>query len=124
MEVLFQDLRYGFRQLIQNPGFAIIAILTLALGIGANTALFTVVNGILIDPLPFPQPNQLVALANRTANFQEASVSFPNLEDWQKDNRVFTGLAGYRPNDYVVTGTGEPERLHGEMISAEFFPAL
>lgn len=124
MEVLFQDLRYGFRQLIQNPGFAIIAILTLALGIGANTALFTVVNGVLIDPLPFPQPNQLVALANRTANFQEASVSFPNLEDWQKDNRVFTGLAGYRPNDYVVTGTGEPERLHGEMISAEFFPAL
>jgi predicted permease len=124
MELFLQDLRYGFRQLVKNPGFAIIAILTLGLGIGANTALFTVVNGVLIDPLPFSKPNQLVAVASKTADFQESSISFPNLEDWQKENRVFTGLAGYRPNDYVLIGTGEPERIHGEMISADYFAVL
>src|ERR1700683_1122455 len=124
MEVFLQDLRYGFRQLVKNPGFAIIAIVTLALGIGSNTALFTVVNGVLIGPLPFTHPDEFVAIASQTANFHESSISFPNLEDWQKDNRVFTGLAGYRGNDFVMTGNGEPERLHAQMISAEFFPVL
>src|SRR6202050_2117473 len=124
MEVFLQDLRYGFRQLVKNPGFAIIAIVTLALGIGSNTALFTVVNGVLIGPLPLTHPDELVAIASQTANFHESSISFPNLEDWQKDNRVFTGLCVYRVNVFVMTGNEEPERLHAQMISAEFFPVL
>src|SRR6202008_4538601 len=88
----WQDVRYGLRVLLKNPGFVAIAVLTLALGIGANTALFSVVNGVLLNPLPFPNPERLVAVYARTAEFQQSSITYPNFLDWQKDNRSFSAL--------------------------------
>jgi len=120
----WQDVRYGLRVLGKNPGFTAVAVLTLALGIGANTALFSVVNGVLLNPLPFPNPTELVAVYSRTATFQESSISYPNFLDWQKDNHSFASLSAFRSDDFNMTGVGEPERLHAHMISAEFFPAL
>ena len=120
----FQDLRFGLRMLTKNPGFAVIAILTLALGIGANTALFSVVNGVLLNPLPFSNPDQLYALYFKTAAFDQGSISFPNFIDWQKQNHSFDILSAFRSEDLNLTGAGEPERLHGHMISADMFPAL
>ena len=124
METLLQDLRYGVRMLRKSPGFAAVAVITLALGIGANTAIFTVVNGVLLNPLPYPQPEQLVALYQRTPNFAEASIPYPNFLDWRRENRSFSDLAAYRHDDFNLTGAGEPERLEGEMVSASFFPVL
>jgi len=120
----WQDVRYGLRMLGKNPGFTAVAVLTLALGIGANTALFSVVNGVLLNPLPFPNPAELVAVYSRTGTFQESSISYPNFLDWQKDNHSFSSLSAFRSDDFNMTGVGEPERLHAHMISAEFFPAL
>jgi predicted permease len=124
METLLQDLRYGLRMLRKSPGFAIISVITLALGIGANTAIFTVVNGVLLNPLPYPQPEQLAALYQRTPNFAEASIPYLNFLDWRRENRSFSDLAAYRHEDFNLTGMGEPERLQGEMVSASFFPIL
>src|SRR6266851_5699157 len=124
MMSLWQDVRYGLRLLGKNPGFTAIAILTLALGIGANTALFSVVNGVLLNPLPFPNPDELVAVYTKSPTFQESSISYPNFLDWQKDNHSFAALSAFRSDDFNMTGAGEPERVHTHMISAEFFTAL
>lgn len=124
METLLQDIRYGIRTLRKSPAFAVIAVITLALGIGANTAIFSVVNGVLLNPLPYPQPDQLVALYQRTPNFAEASIPYPNFLDWRRENRSFSDMAAYRHDDFNLTGIGEPERLQGEMVSASFFPVL
>src|SRR5436853_6097679 len=119
-----QDLRFGLRMIVKSPGFAAVAILTLALGIGANTALFSVVNAVLLNPLPYPDPDQLLAVYSKTGTFQESSISYPNFLDWQKDNHSFAALSAFRSDDYNMVGAGEPERVHIHMISAEFFPAL
>lgn len=124
MMSFWQDIRYGLRVLLKSPGFTAIAVLTLALGIGANTALFSVVNGVLLNPLPFPNPDRLVAVYSKTTEFQESSISYPNFLDWVKDNHSFSKLGAFRSEEYNMTGEGEPERLHGHMISADFFPAL
>jgi predicted permease len=125
MVTFWQDVRYGLRMLLKNPAFAALAVLTLALGIGANTALFSVVNGVLLNPLPFSQPDQLYALYFKTAAFDgSGSLSYPNFIDWQKDNHSFSSIAAYRPDDLNLTGAGLPERLHGYMISARLFPVL
>jgi predicted permease len=124
MNTLFQDIRYGLRMLGKNPGFAAIAILTLALGIGANTALFSVVNGVLLNPLPFPNPDQLYELYSKTPVDEHSSISYLNFLDWRKDNHSFSTLGAFRAADMNLTGAGEPERLHGHMISAELFPTL
>src|SRR5271169_1153094 len=124
MTSFWQDVRYGLRVLWKSPGFTAIAVLTLALGIGANTALFSVVNGVLLNPLPFPNPEQLVAAYAKTPSFEQSSISYPNFQDWQRNNHSFSALGAFRSEEYNLTGSGEPERLHGHMISAEFFPAL
>jgi predicted permease len=124
MMSFLQDVRYGLRVLAKNPGFTAIAILTLALGIGANTALFSVVNGVLLNPLPFPNSDELVAVYTKSPTFQESSIAYPNFLDWQKDNHSFAALSAFRSDDYNMVGAGEPERVHIHMISAEFFPAL
>jgi predicted permease len=120
----WQDIRYGLRVLSKSSAFATIAILTLALGIGANTALFSVVNGVLLNPLPFPRPDELLAVYSRTSAFGESSISYPNFLDWRKDNKSLSSLSAFRSEDYNMTGAGEPERLHGHMISADFFQTL
>src|SRR2546423_9774930 len=99
MMSFWQDVRYGLRVLAKNPGFTAIAVLTLALGIGANTALFSVVNGVLLNPLPFPSPDELVAVYTKSPTFQESSVSYPNFLDWQKDSHSFASLCAFRSDD-------------------------
>jgi predicted permease len=124
METLLQDLRYGFRILVKSPGFTVVAVVTLALGIGANTALFSVINGVLLSPLPFPEPDQLVTLHENKPNFEGGSVSYPNFRDWQKDNHTFSALAVGRTYAFSLTGVGEAEQVGGEFISSDFFPVL
>jgi putative ABC transport system permease protein len=124
VETLIQDLRYAVRMLVKSPSFTIIAILTLALGIGANTALFSVVDGILLRPLPYSQPDRLVVLSEKTANFESSSISYPNFLDWQRSNSAFASMAAYRSDDFSVTGSGEAERVRVGMISAGFFEIL
>ncbi|HKN75695.1 MAG TPA: ABC transporter permease [Candidatus Acidoferrum sp.] len=123
-ERLIQDLRYGLRMLAKSPGFAAVAILTLALGIGANTALFSVVNGVLFNPLPYPHPEQLVWLAESKPNFATGSISFPNFQDWKKNNQTFTSMGLSRGNSYNLTGLGDAEQLRGRFISSDFFAVL
>lgn len=124
METLFQDLRYAIRTLRKSPGFTVVAVLTLALGIGANRALFTVVNGVLLNPLPFSQPDQLIALHESKPNFEGGSISYPNFPDWQKDNQAFASMAISRSNAFSLTGTGEAEQVRGEFVSSDFFLVL
>ncbi|MGC1595300.1 MAG: ABC transporter permease, partial [Candidatus Acidiferrales bacterium] len=124
MESLIQDLKYAVRMLVKSPGFTAIAILTLALGIGANSALFSVVNGVLLRPLPYAQPDRLVVLSEKTANFESSSISYPNFLDWQRSNSAFASIAAYRSDDFNITGRGEAERVRVGMISADFFEIL
>jgi predicted permease len=124
MEELLQNLKYAVRTLAKNRSFTIVAVLTLAMGIGANTALFSVANGVLLNPLPFPAPNQLVALYAKRVSFVRASISYPNFLDWQRDNRSFASMAAFRQDDFNLTGAGEAEHIRGEMVSADFFATL
>lgn len=121
LESTGQDLLYGFRALRKSPSFAAAAILTLALGIGANTAIFSVVSAVLLSPLPYPQPDRLVCLFEEIPNFKNGSISYPNFLDWQHMNRSFSAIAAYVSTAYNLSGEGEPEHLQGEMISAGFF---
>jgi predicted permease len=124
METLWQDLRYAARMLGRSPGFSAVVVLTLALGIGANTALFSVVNGVLLNPLPFPQPQQLVTLHESKPNFDAGSISYPNFRDWQKDNHTFAAIAVDRGYSFSLTGVGEAEQVRGRFLSSDFFPLL
>lgn len=124
METLLQDLRYALRMLVKSPSFTAVAIVTLALGIGANTALFSVINGVLLSPLPFPEPEQLVTLHENKPNFEGGSVSYPNFRDWQKDNHTFSAMAVGRTYAFSLTGIGDAEQVGGEFISADYFPLL
>ena len=124
MSSLIHDARYAIRTLLRSPGFAAIAILTLALGIGANTALFSVVNGVLLDPLPYPDPGRLVALYGKAPGADHSPISYPNFLDWQRDTRSFSSIALYHNEDYNFTGAGEAERVSGYMVSAGFFHTL
>ena len=124
VEHFLKDLRHGLRTLAKNPGFTTVAVLTLALGIGANTAIFSVINGVLLNPLPYPQPDQLVMLYSRTAEFPRSSTSYPNFLDWTRDSHSFSALAAYRDDNFNLTGMGEAERVPAGMVSAAFFPLL
>jgi predicted permease len=123
-DVLFEDLRFGLRMLRRSPGFTAVAVLTLALGIGVNTALFSIVNGVLLSPLPFAQPERLVAVYQKTSQLQRAGDTYLNFLDWQKANESFSALGAYVEHDFNLTGSGEPEKLRGQMVSADFFPML
>ena len=123
-ETLAQDVGYAFRMLRKSPGFTAVAVLTLALGISATTSIFTVVNGVILNPLPYPHANRLVALAEKFATFAEFPVSYPDFLDWEKMNRSFGALAAYRQTDLNLTGLGEAERVKATLVSASFFPLL
>jgi predicted permease len=124
METLWQDIRYALRVLRKSPGFTLVAVLTLALGIGANTALFSVVNGVLLNPLPYPHPDQLVSMGEHDPPFRESSISYPNFLDWVRENHSFQSLAAYRRNDFSLTGSGQPGRVKAMQVSATFLPLL
>jgi predicted permease len=119
-----EDLHYAARLLRKSPGFVATAVLTLALGIGANTTLFSVVNGVLLNPLPYPHSEQLVAVYEKTLGFDQGPVVYLNFLDWQRDTQAFSSMAIYRNQNYNVTGSAEAERLAGYMISAGFFSTL
>src|SRR5262245_31053332 len=121
----WQDLRYGTRMLLKTPGFTLIAVITLALGIGATSTLFSVVNGILLRPLPYQDPERLM-LVNEVSSKRGpmGGISFPNLLDWREQNQVFTGIAAWGSGGYTLTGNGDPEQLQGSGISYNTFEVL
>jgi len=126
MGTLLQDMRYGIRMLMKNPGFTIIAVLTLALGIGANTAIFSVVNAELLRPLPFRDSGRLVsvATANSRMHTSNGSTSYPDFMDWQSQNQVFEKMAAYTGATFTLTGQEHPAHLEGASVSAETFDLL
>jgi predicted permease len=125
MSTVFNDFRYAIRQLKKSPGFAAIAIITLTLGIGANTAIFSVVNAVLLNPLPYSEPDRVVVLFHDKPNFRTGSISYPNFEDWRRENQSFSSMAAYREMGGVtLSGEGNPEVVIGQMVSAGFFEVL
>ncbi len=125
MDNLLQDLRYGLRVLRRNPGFAAIAILTLALGIGATTAIFSVVDAIVFKPLPFPTADRLVRIQSVIAATGHGDIaSYPDFLDWRARNHVFDGIAVFRTNDFTLIGPREPLHLQGAVVSAQLFSLL
>jgi predicted permease len=124
MGTLLQDLRYGLRMLARDPGFTAVAVIALALGIGANTAIFSVVNGVLLQPLPYREPDRLMRLSETSPDFASMAIAYPNFVDWKEHSRSFEGLAAFRWEDSDVSGRGQPEHLSGKMVSADFFRVL
>lgn len=128
MKNLFQDVRYGLRMLRKSPGFTVVAVLTLGLGIGANTAIFSIVNAVLLRPLPFPQPDRLMFITEMAQRANgtpaEGAISYPDFFDWRSSNHVFSNLASYHDDDFTLTGTQQPLHLSGFTVSSDFFSAL
>jgi putative ABC transport system permease protein len=124
LETLFQDLRFGARMLRKNSGFTSVAVLTLALGIGASTAIFSMFDAVLLKPLPYHNPEQLVSLTELHQKGYTRATSFPNFCDWCGQNTVLSELAGMSSAAYNLAGDGEPERVLAQRVSAEFFPLL
>ena len=124
MEQLLQDLRYGFRALVQQPGFAATAVLALALGIGANTAVFSIVYAVLLKPLPFPEPGELIYVHDTYPAVQLASVSWPKFIALRDGNRTLSGLAALAPGTVTITGHGDPREAAAYRVSGDFFSVL
>lgn len=124
MMTLPRDLSHAIRILLKAPGFAAIAVLTLALGIGANAVLFSIVNGVLLNPLAYPHSNELVVISEKRPGLDQSPPAYLNFLDWQRDTRTFSSMAIYRNQDYNVTGLTQAQRLSGYMISADFFRTL
>jgi putative ABC transport system permease protein len=126
LETVWQDLRYGARSLVKNPLFTLIAVMTLALGIGANTAIFSIVNAVLLRPLPYREPARLMTIwsARPQQGRRQVRTSLPNFKDWREQSRVFEGMAAYGFNLYNLTGGGEPEQIRGAQVSEDFFNVM
>lgn len=125
MTRLMQDFRYAVRQLRKNPGFTVVAVLTLALGLGANTAIFSVIDAVLLRPLPFHSPSRLVVVKpTEPGRRDDIGVSYPTFLDWRTRNHVFDGLSVFREDDFTLTGRGEPAHLTGAVVSANIFSVL
>jgi putative ABC transport system permease protein len=126
MEAFWQDIRYGIRMLLKAPSLSIVATIALALGIGANTAIFSVVNAVLLRPLPFANSDQLMTVweTDPTRGQVRGSASYPNFADWREQNHVFEHMATYYNNDFILTGRGESTRLQGAVVNADLFPLL
>ncbi len=121
MDELLQDLRYGMRTLRKNPGFAAVAVLTLAIGIGANTAIFSFVNGVLLKPPPYGDPDRIVRVLEKPPGGERNGISTLNFLDWQKDNTVFEYMAAQAGGPVTLTGVSEPVLLRGSRVSAHYF---
>ena len=126
METLLQDIRYGLRVLLKSPGFSAVAIITLALGIGGNTAMFSIVHSVLLKPLPFPNSERLISV-NETDSRRPGlpdTFSYPDFFDYRAQNRTFEGMATYRDASFNLTGVGQPQHLDGQVVSSDFFSVL
>lgn len=125
-ETLWLDLRYGMRMLRRYPGFALTVMITLGLGIGANATIFSVINAVLLEPLPYREPDRLIRLweSNPSGGLAEIAVSVPNFQDWQKDQSVFEQLAASENATFNLTGSGEPQRVAAAKITANLIPTL
>ena len=124
MNALLQDIRYALRGLARSPGFTAIAVATLALGIGANTAIFSVVRAVLLRSLPYPESERLVMAREYNRARARWAWRGPNFLDWRERVRGLQDMAGYRMTSWNVSGTREPELLRGAEVSASFFPLL
>jgi putative ABC transport system permease protein len=124
MTTLWQDIRYGVRMLWKNSGITAIVIFALALGIGANTAIFSVVNTVLLRPLPYPDAENLVFLNEKSPVLEEMSISYPNFTDWREHNQSFEHIGVYNRGSYNLTGAGEAERIVTAQMSADMFTLL
>ena len=121
---MLPDLRYAFRQLLKSPGFTCVAVLALALGIGANTAIFSVVYGVLLRPLPFPEQDRLVFVGEWSEQVPNMSVSYPNFLDWRDRQRSFTAMGVARFQGFNYVGPRETERIEGAMVSHDLLQTL
>ncbi|HKC86352.1 MAG TPA: ABC transporter permease, partial [Blastocatellia bacterium] len=129
LETLWQDLRYGLRMMLKNPGFTTIAVLTLALGIGANTAIFTLVNAVFLQPLPVSEQARLMSVFgmdenNRGALIDFSAISWPNFKDYRDQNDVFTGMIAFQNAGLNFSGGGEPQRIAGMIVTGNYFDLL
>jgi putative ABC transport system permease protein len=125
MTTLLQDLKYGLRMLAGSPGFTAVAVLTLALGIGANTAIFSVVNAVVLRPLPFPQSDRLMSVVSTLQRDNSPdNASYPDFLDWRARNHVFSSMAAYRQDNFTLTGGGTPLHLRAAVASADLFKVL
>ena len=126
MGTLAQDLRYGLRMLAQNPGFTAVAVIALGLGIGANTAIFSVVNAVLLRPLPLPEPERVVVIHDQfiSLGLPSIGVSAPDFVDITRQKDIFERTAVISPRNFNLTASGQPERLQGMLVSEGFFPLM
>ena len=124
MRTLTQDIRFGLRMLLKQPWVTAVILLALGLGIGVNTAIFSVVNGVLIRPLPFKAPDRIMFISESSRQIPEMAVAYPNFLDWREQTRTFDELAAFQESSYTLTGVNEPERLSARNVSANFFKAL
>lgn len=121
LEALWQDVQYGFRMLIKHRGFTVVAVLTLALGIGANTAIFSVINAVLLRPLPYQDPERLVHVLRTQPPIMRGPISRPDFFEWQSQQKVFQGIAAYYSATFNLTGSDEAERIGGARVSESYF---
>src|SRR5262249_15710962 len=124
MQTLLQDLRYGARMLLKKPGFTLIAVLTLALGIGANTAIFSVVHALLLRPLPYRDSDRLVLLSDKPRQGRRSTISYPNYSDWRERAQSFEAMASVRGESFNLTGVDRPMQLRGRTVNWNFFQWL
>ncbi len=124
MHGLFQDLKHSVRILAKKPGFTLIAVVTLALGIGANTAIFGVVNAVLLRPLQYPNPDRLVAISENSLWDPDISVAYPDYLDWLAQQSVFEEMSAHMPTGGIISGANEPERVLGRWVTPSFFSTL
>src|ERR1041384_2023219 len=121
---MITDLKYGLRWLRKNPGFALVAVLTLAVGIGVNTAMFSVVNAVLLRPLPFPEADRIVWMAESGREVKNRWVSSPKFVDWRAPNQSFEAMSTFRGWSLNLTGAGEAENLNARLVSADYFKVM
>ncbi len=121
---LIQDVRYTLRGLIKQPGFTLVTLITLALGIGANTAIFGIVNGVLLRPLPYHEPDRVVVLWSHWINWSKTWVSEPELADYRRQARSLEHVAGFSTDSFNLTGSGDPLRVRAALVQADAFAVL